>query len=235
MARSLEELKTLFEEKGIADAYQDAFALIEAEKNRGIAAKREVNREAEGLRKRAKAFESIAKMAGHETIDDMDNVLESLSGKIKGADEVVKSKEKLTETEKTLQAIMKKLEAADKEKETLAKQSKDNALRSALTTAFGDRAIGVPLVVDSLISKGAVDIEGNSVIFKSGEDVLDLQGGVNKFLTDFPEFAKSRQSGGGGSTSGGQNKTKTLDRAAYFAMAPKEQVAFTKSGGAVTD
>jgi Fe2+ transport system protein B len=235
MARSLDELTKLFEEKGIADVVPDVAALIEAEKNRGIAAKREANREAEGLRKRAKAFEATARAAGIEDFEDLEGVTMSLSERLKAAEDGAKAKGKLSESEKQLAAILKKLEVIEKEKETLTKKSKDATIRAKLTDALKDKVLGLPLAVQALISSGEVDADGDNVIFKSGDETFDLNEGVNRFLSNNPELVKTKQSGGGGSSAAGTNKTKTLDRASYMSLQPRDQIAFTKGGGQVTD
>ena len=220
-------LEGLEQEK--ADAIKEHFTtLIEAERNKGIETKKKVNSEAEGLRTRLRSLEGSILDAGFsipeiekdgQKVYDFQALSESLkqtSEKSKKAPEsdleITNLRNQLKENETKLNQMSEFEKKWMETTEKVKRKTLENELSKAFDDESGNPSIfGKSEVIKNLIYEGRVDLDENEeVVWKDGENKLDLKTGKQKFLEERKDLIKvTPKSGSGGSGSGGQ-KTEGL-------------------------
>lgn len=214
-------------EKEKAEAIKEHFtSLIEAEKNKGIESRREANNEAAGVRSRLKMVESAILEAGFaipeiekdgkKTYDyeSLSTVLKSTADKTKKLPETETEVSNLRNTVKEYEKTLKELTGFKEKYEETTQKVRKKTLETELSKAFDDDSgnpaiFGKSEVIKNLIYEGVVDLDENEqVIWKIGEEMLDLKTGKEKFLEQRKDLIKvSPKSGSGGSGSGGSQKS----------------------------
>lgn len=242
MARSLEDLKKLFEENKISDAYGDVVALVETEKKIGIEKHNKVNHEAEGLRKHKIALDKILKAQGIEGTDDLEVAIEALQEKIKSASEGAttgkKAQGEAAELRREFDKLKKELAAKDAAAQESAKRLKIATIRGKVLPEYKDKIVAADIVIESLIQQGKFDLDDNdNPIFIEGVDKIDLKDGMTKFLTGRPDLVRNSQIPGSGSTGSKEKKAgeKIMQRTEFKKLDPTAQSKFFKDGGDVID
>lgn len=187
---NLDELKAQIEKLENGSQLMEAITeLINIEKTKGITEKNKVNNEAANLRKFKKAMESL----GYDGSADLDQfTADILSKKDKNdqADSV------------TLKVLNDKLRAYEQKLADSEMKAKHSTLSAKLTQALNDKLYGSNYVIKSLIQDGVVDLDGENVVFKYGDDVLDFNNGIKKVLESNKDIVKSTQNSG----TGGKNQ-----------------------------
>lgn len=194
---TLEELKTKLEslDKG-SDLYDTVVDLINEEKERGKTAKHKANGEAQNLRAFKKSLEAL----GFEgDSDEVDSFTASLLDKITNANSTGDTN---TLTLKSLQAQLKKmngqLETEQTRSRTLETKAKSKTIAAKLTDALSDKVYGGKYLINSLISDGRVDMDGDTVVFKNGDEVISFEDGVTQVLEENKDIVRTAQTPGSG-------------------------------------
>lgn len=205
-----------------AEAIKEHFmSLVEAEKNKGIEAKRSVNSEAEGLRTRLRAVETSIVNAGfaipeierdgkkvydYEGLSDVLKKTSEKTSKLPEKDvEISSLRNQISANEKT----MKDLGEFKSKWEQETKKARNLKLENELSKAFSDESgnpsiYGKSEVIKNLIYEGMVDLdESEKVIWRIGEDKLDLKTGKEKFLETRKDLIKVTPKGGSGGAGAG--------------------------------
>ena len=127
-----------------------------------------------------------------ESKSKLENELNNLDEKIKKAKEEGKAE------------LVKELEAERAEKQelmqklnTLEAKNKELTINSELSKILDEIGV-VDKEVASLALKHFVDVEDGKVIFKNGEEVLDLKTGASKFFENKPHLLTSKGNQGSG-------------------------------------
>jgi hypothetical protein len=222
MARTIEQLSELVGKATVQGATGDELvadiaALVESERQRGIAERQKANNEAKGLRERLKKHEAIvAKVAAKLDFDptddslDIDEVLES-AGKGRQATG------ELAELAKQLKAVQKSLGDSETRRLAAEKQSADQAVKiqrktlaeklsKGLTDEAGKpRVVGADLLVRSLIDDGRVKLseDGNTVVFVNGDGEVAFDAGIKAVLDERKDLLITTQQPGAASRSAG--------------------------------
>lgn len=201
---TLEEIFSKLPQEHKEDAKSVILAAIEEERQKGIAAKSEVNREAQGLRTRLHTYEGPLK----EVFGDQ--IPEDWHTQLKGMKE---STGKLTEKEKLLagmseetKLLMKKLADLEKttgilsaEREALQKEKITNLLQDSLRKHIGGKVYNEDLTIKGLMLDGTVSYdEQNKVpVWRSGEKVIAFEDGVKEFMSKADVRVQQKQGAGG--------------------------------------
>jgi hypothetical protein len=194
---SLEEIKGKLESAKLGDLYGDVVEHIEKEKKTGIDAASELRQEAAKLRKHKIALEKLSPLLGIISPDEVEGKLAEIEEKLKSAGKAKGSETELAKLTGKLDEFSRKFdELGAKEKRT-----RMTALKARLTADLKDKVHAADFVVDSLINSNAVDFaeDGDSIVWRDGETVMDYKSGTEKFLSERKEILKNTQSGGSGS------------------------------------
>ena len=180
--RSIEELKAAIKEDA---ALQDVIDTIEAEKEKGIAAKSKVNAEAAGLRKFKIAMEAL----GYGDSDDLDSF----------TSELLKSKtEKPQRNDLTLKTLNEQIKSLQANLDSERNKAKVNKITAKLTEAFSDKVVGAKFLIQSLIADDKVDMNDDDVVFKLQGETVAFNDGAAKILEENKDILKASISPGGG-------------------------------------
>jgi len=202
---------------------------VASEKERGITAHREVNKEAQRLRKFKQAFEVM----GYDPNSQVD--IDAFASEM--MDKIDKTKASATTEIGELQKVLKKLQsdftAAQTELKTeretrtsLEKQSRLKTIEGKLLPKLKEDFYGAEFMVKALLADGAVDLdEAGEVVFRKGETVIPFTDGMKGLAESNADARRNKQAGGAGSSSSTQpNRPKfTLDQ--IKAMDPKTMQA----------
>ncbi len=195
---SLEEIKGQLESAKLGNLYGDVMEHIEKEKKTGIDAASELRQEAAKLRKHKIALEKLSPLLGISSPDEVEGKLSEIETLLKKGDKAKGSETELAKLTGKLDEFSRKFdELGAKEKRT-----RMTALKARLTADLKDKVHAADFVVDSLISSNAVDFaeDGDSIVWRDGDKVMDYKSGTEKFLSERKEILKNTQSGGSGST-----------------------------------
>ena len=196
---TLEELKAALEAAKVkSEVIDSVVTLIEEEKQRGISTASKKNKEAEGLRKFKLAMESL----GYDGVGDLDQFTSSVISKTKPDDGGTSLTLKALNTKiQTLESSLKtEKERADK----ASFQARNKTIQSKLTSLLSDKVYAHDLLIKDLINDGRVDLDGENIIFKNGDEISDCDTGLKKLLESRKDIVKTTQSAGSGSKPGQQ-------------------------------
>jgi len=129
-----------------------------------------------------------------ESKNKLENELSNLDEKIKKAKEEGKAE------------LVKELEAEKAEKQELMQKltsleakNKELTINTELNKILDEIGV-VDKEVASLALKHFVDVEDGKVVFKNGEEVMDLKDGASKFFENKPHLLASKGNSGSGAT-----------------------------------
>jgi hypothetical protein len=229
-----DDVKVLFEstdEKvkavltAIAPKVEEAFDKSEAEFAKN---KSRVNAEAQALRKHKIALERLARENGVDKVDDPEEFVNEFSIKLKG------TKEKETSVEQQLKLIQKKLEDAEKKTQQAESEKRVASVKAKAQAEFSKFLYAPSLHLNQAIDGGlTIADDGESLIWKDGEDILDFSEGLKRYVSKHKDDAKNTQQPGASSTKGKRGSssrdTNTITQAEYDAMQPIERARFAKA------
>jgi len=225
---TLEEIKeSLGTEK--AEVFTAVESLIsnvkETEAKIHAAAKSKVNKEAEGLRAKLKR---VLDINGYKE-GDVEDFIETLSTKKED-----NGNEK-TALQRQLESIQKQLDSERKEKQSIAEKNKQRTIESKLKDALKD-VVGSSYVIKALMADKQVDVdEAENVVFKYGDEVLDLESGVKKFLSSNPDLViVSSRGGANGIKPQPPAGKKTISRSDFDALPSADRMGKIKEGFTIT-
>jgi len=153
--------------------------------------------------------------------EKLENELTSLDEKIKKAKEEGK-KELVTELEAERvekQELMQKLNS-------LEAKNKELTINTELSKVLDEVGV-IDKEVASLALKHFVDVENGKIVFKNGEEVLNLKDGANKFFENKPHLLASK----GGNGSGATNPTNQGGGKKRSEMSLEEKTEFIAQNG----
>jgi hypothetical protein len=189
---TFEELKAALEAAGKGELVDNALALIDAEKQKGISATNKKNQENAKLR----AFKNAAESLGY-TEGDVDEWAAGLITKV--------NKETTSNNSPTVKALNDQLaslkSALDNEKKARTEaesRAKNKSISAKLSEVLADKVYGHDLLIKSLISDGKVDLDGENVVFVNGDDRIDFNNGLKSLLESRKDIAKTVQNPGTG-------------------------------------
>ena len=146
-----------------------------------------------------KSFESVSK-----TKDDLEVKLSTFDEAIKKAKEDGKS-ELVTE----LETQRKDMQILQDNLSSIQKQNKSLKIETALNSGLGKYDVVDSDLVGNYI-KGLVELDGDTLKYKDGDNSLTLEDGLSKFFEDKPHLLKAQgtsgSGAGNGSNSGGASK-----------------------------
>jgi len=197
---------------------------VEAERTRGIEAKRKANREAEGLRAYKKAMEALGYNPEEHT--DLNDYIETLKAfkqaGPQGSDtEISKQLKKL---QRDLERTVTELNSEKQAKAEIETKAKVSSLKSTLAKPFSERFFASDFIVDGLIGNGTVDMEDGQVVFKDGDRVLSFEEGVKWAESKFSDSRRNTQKPGAGTppATGGSGSGRLYTKDELNKMKPDE-------------
>jgi hypothetical protein len=205
---------------------------IEQEKARGIQESRKKGEEIKkgvtalnGLRDR---FKALGLDPDDEALDEkIDAAREKLTGKKENAE--------MLRIQRELKTMSDKLAAQEKEKEELNQRYTFRTLSESLRKSIGDKIQAPDYVIAGLIRDGKVKIVDDKTVWVFGDGEVDNEKGSQRFVSENPGLVKNTQPKGGESQPGaGSQQKKTMPRAEWEALGPKERATFINSGGMFT-
>jgi hypothetical protein len=222
-----DEVKALFDDKvkpsEILSKIEEAF---DARENEFAKNKSKVNAEAQALRKHKIALERLAKEHGVEKLDDPDDFVNEIQGKLKG------STEKNSTIEQQLKLIQKKLEDADNAAKAATAKARDAGVKAKAQADFAKHLHASGLHLNQAIANGlTLADDGETLIWKDGDDVVDYQKGLAKYIAEHKDDARNLQQPGAGSTKGKRVSSKnndTLTQAEFDSMSGIEKAKYAK-------
>jgi hypothetical protein len=189
---TLDEIKLALEAEGKTKLVEDIVTLIESERLKGVDASRKKNKEAEGLRKYKTAFEALG-YDGETEIDEFTSNMISRSSQ----------SEPNSLTLKTLNSKLKTLEDQLISERTLRSQAESRAksekIHTKLYSTLNDKVYGADLLVKSLLMDNKVDLDGENIVFKNGDEVTNFDNGIKTLLEQRKDILKTNQANGSGS------------------------------------
>jgi len=195
-----------------------------------ISDRRKLNAESQALRKHKIAFEKIARESGIDKVEDPDEVANQLLVKFKG------TTEKSTSVEQQLQLIKQQLEKQTNETIAAKKREISASVKAKASADFAKFLFSPNLHLERAIDKEGLTIaeDGETLIWKDGEEVVDYQKGLANYITRNKDGARNIQQPGAGSTgkkkvNGSSKQESTLTQAEFDAMEPIERARFAKA------
>jgi predicted RNase H-like nuclease (RuvC/YqgF family) len=204
-------------------------AAIEAEKKRGIDEYRKVSSNNKNLLSERNKFKDALKALeidpeAEELSDRIDALKERLSGKQSNAEQA-----KLQRQIKELTDWKQNLE---NEKKALSEKLSTKTASDALRYLIGDKVQASQYVINDLIRSGRVRVlEDDSVMWVGQDGDVPLKDGAEKFLKENPDIVKNPIAPGSGSKDEKGTNKKSMTKADWLKLPPKEQGAFITGGG----
>lgn len=183
-----------------ADLLEYHATTVNAEKSTGINEVRKRDKENQGLRK----FKIIYKDLGWDGETDPEEyglkLKDTLEGRQGDANtEVSTLKKDLLKLQKDFGKTQLELQTEREQRETLQKQNRLKTIENVLTPKLSEEFYGAGFMVKALIADNLVDIdETGKVVFKQGDDIIDLDSGIKKLGETHAEARKNKQTGGSG-------------------------------------
>jgi hypothetical protein len=208
-------------------------AQIDSERTKGVESTRKKSAEVQKHLTELNRLRDLLKSVEIDTDSDIEAQIKDRFVK-KGQEGESEWKKENAKLQKQIKEVSDKLVAADKQKSDLMRSSVITKVASALK----DKAYAHEDIALRLYSEGRVTIgsDGSTIIYKDGDNEIDLEKGMGDYLKSRPEIAINSQKPGSGSPppSSGPNK-KTIARDTFFTMEPQEQAQWFKDGNKVTD
>jgi len=237
MPKTLDDVKQALEGlDGGIELYEAVSNAILHEKNRGIKETQEANRQ-------AKVAKDALKALGYDaTTQDLEGFVASINEKLETGKG---SSEKLSATEQRFRAQEKKtLELQSALEKTISELTDERTknthavMKDALLKAFSGKIYSAEVHAKDLIRDGKVALNDDKTIsFIHGENKLDFDAGIAKYLESNQDAIINAQRGGpgGGPTSSSSSSSKVMVRSAYDKMDPFQAAEYIKGGGKLID
>jgi hypothetical protein len=205
---------------------------IESEKTKGIESYKKAKEEANRLLSKFKPLEDSLIDNGFDLSIPLAEQLQKIKGASSNSSEELENLKR--EQRKTAKEILDLRTENERAKEI--KRKFDNTkITSELDKAFGDKLIVKDPIIENLIIKGKVKLkDDDSVVFIDGDDELELQMGIDKFIASNPSIVKATQNQGSGEKDNKtEKKQKQMARSDFEKLLPSEKLDFFKAGGAL--
>lgn len=227
MSKSLEDVKAFLEgQEGGIELYEAISKAIIHERD---TAKGQVF---DQKRKTERYYNALGKL-GYKPEEDLDGFLDNVSNEMKTGK---KTSEKLTTKEQSLTEALGRIEALEKRNTDLETRDRHTKIKNVLNKQFKDKVYSADNNAELLILKGAVDLEGENVVWVDGDNRTDFGSGFKTYLEKNPDIAiNSQRSGASGSASGESSGQSVLNRSAFDKLNPFDAADFITNGGKLTD
>lgn len=206
-------LKSLENGESLLEYHNDT---VSKEKQYGMKKYDSKDAEAKSLRK----FKSVIKNLGWDGESDPEEFVALVNEKLVGRQDDDNSQ--LGELNKQLKKLQKDFETTNKELQTereqktqLQQQNKIKTIESTLSPKLSEQFYGSNFLIKALLADGQVDLsDDGQVVFKRGEDVLDLDAGLKWLGETHADARKNTQKAGSGSQprSQGSGPKYTMDQ-----------------------
>lgn len=165
------------------------------------AASQKANNEARNIRERYKGKWKEAFELDPDA-DDFDEKIEEFKTKLAAGTKKPTESPEYAALKKQLDGITKALETANKEKaETVAKARRKDAESKVLAALAAGKAIKPNILLPTLMGSISIpDTDGAEPVFKNGDEEIPITKGIEKFLTENPEFRSNSGTPGGDSS-----------------------------------
>jgi len=207
-----------------------------------------VNNEAHGLRSKLKTFEGVdvdkynlvtktLSEAGLDLEGDMGKQISSLKA---STDKLTDSEKQIQDLTNNLGSLQNRFDEADRKAVKLTQENNKAQVLSAFTGEFEKRVLNPKITLGYHLSEGQLTLGEDGKPGYSSKDGTFYSfdnGAMDQYLTDFPDSAKSSQTGGSGSGASFSNDSnkKTISRSQFNELSATDRVSHFKDGGTVVD
>lgn len=230
MPKTLDDVKTFLEgQDGGIDYYEAVNAAILHERNTGKGLVSDVTRKLE-------RYQNALKKAGWTDEQDLGEWTGKITESLQKGE---RSGKKLSDTEKRLGDLESTLAGEVKRRTELETKNKNNTIKDVLVKSFTSKdLINADLHSRMLIQENFVNLadDGKTVTWRDGDNQIDYDTGLNKYLERNRDSIMNRQrTGANGSSSNQTSSAKTMNRSAFDRLPMTERNTFLKEGGKLTD
>jgi hypothetical protein len=210
-------------------------AAVDKEKQTGIDKYRQKDSEV----KKLKVFKSAIKKLGWDEESDVEDFSNTLQDTIEGKQN--QENTELGKVQSQLKKLMRDFEKTQKElsveRENASKLQQQNKLKSienTLTPKLSETFYNAGFMIKGLIADGKADLdESGNVVLKNGDEVMDLDSGINWLKDTHADAVKNTQRSGSSSTSSSTGSGAKYSKQQLQAMsaedAAKDLEAFEES------
>ena len=192
MSDLVKKLEALENGKDLAET---VVQLVESEKQRGIQETSKRNKENQHLRKFKQSLEAL----GYDEGVDVDMFTSDLIQKVnKPVNEDNTSK-------LTLKTLNDQIQKLTNDLQNERKVSKTKTIQAKLSQKLSDKFYGADLLIRSLVEDNKVDLENDEVIFKFGENAMNMDDGIKHLAESRKDIYKSSQIPGSKTNGTGAN------------------------------
>ncbi len=146
----------------------------------------------------------------NKNFESVSQVKEDLEGKLANFDDAIKKAkdEGKSELVKELETQKSQMQELQNNLNAIQEQNRALKIETALNSGLGKYDVVDAELVSTYI-KGLVELDGENLKYKDGQNSLALEDGLKKFFEDKPHLLKSQGSGGSGAN-GGNNSGENL-------------------------
>ena len=174
--------------KAINEAFEKE---VGKEKEKGISSYQKKDKEVVKLK-------GMLKELGYDK-DTYDSIDEFKSSIQKAKDKADNSDMTISSLNSKIETLTEQFNKAEEQKTKLAEKNKKSTIYNKLNKSIGDQLYGSEYVIESLINNKKVDMNGENVVFRNGDDVVDFDTGVKKLLDENKDILKVNQKSGNNS------------------------------------
>jgi len=169
-------------------------SLINVEKEKGISAYRDKDREVLTWKSHAKdlGWDSTK----YSNVDEWKTAIKNTDKKVSDSTLTI------AQLNDKLNSYVKELELERENTRTIQKKSKEHKLQAELTNKIGADFYGSEFMIKNMISEGMADIDNDSIVIRDGDKVMDIDSGILFLKEKYKDSLKSHIKSGSGVTGG---------------------------------
>lgn len=216
--------------------------LFEAVSNAVLNAKNDRKNHVAQLEKDIKVYKEAVSKLGYDGTGEIssfaDETAKALEAGRANADKITGDQGRIATLEKTLKTLTDKHAEAEKKAADLQEKQSASVVRNAVFSKLNGKIFSAELRADTIARDklAVIGEDGKSVMFADGDNLIDLETGIQKYLEANKEDLKnSQRPGAGGQPSTGGGSGKVMARSAFSQLSPQDQAAHVNAGGTLTD